>query len=148
VTCRGGCAATLRDRLTICGATHSLHGETSPLTAAQIADLGFRPYGQAFDFSDTIPGILAAYGGKPAEAPATLDPRVEHQGLGRLGERGPQRVEERRDSAAKLRQEGVDKQEFFLYGAREKLSERLAERNARTQPPRPRDTQKSQELLD
>ena len=34
---------------------------------AQIAGLGFRPYGQAFAFSHTIPQILAAYGDKTAE---------------------------------------------------------------------------------
>ncbi|HEX6545894.1 MAG TPA: lysine--tRNA ligase [Bryobacteraceae bacterium] len=34
---------------------------------SQIAGLGFRPYGQAFSFSDDIPRILAAYGSKPAE---------------------------------------------------------------------------------
>jgi lysyl-tRNA synthetase, class II len=33
----------------------------------QIAELGFRPYGQAFTFSHTIPQILAEYGGKTAE---------------------------------------------------------------------------------
>lgn len=34
---------------------------------AQIAGLGFRPYGQAFAFSHTIPQILSEYGGKSAE---------------------------------------------------------------------------------
>lgn len=34
---------------------------------SQIAGLGFRPYGQAFSFSDDIPRILALYGSKPAE---------------------------------------------------------------------------------
>ncbi len=34
---------------------------------SRIAQLGFRPYGQAFDFSHTIPQILACYGSKPAE---------------------------------------------------------------------------------
>jgi lysyl-tRNA synthetase class 2 len=34
---------------------------------AQIAGLGFRPYGQAFAFSHTIPQILAEYGDKTAE---------------------------------------------------------------------------------
>ena len=33
----------------------------------QIAELGFRPYGQAFAFSHTIPQILAEYGEKTAE---------------------------------------------------------------------------------
>jgi mono/diheme cytochrome c family protein len=34
-----GCAATLNDRFTACGGTSNLHGVTSSLTAAQIADL-------------------------------------------------------------------------------------------------------------
>jgi lysyl-tRNA synthetase class 2 len=34
---------------------------------SQIAQLGFRPYGQAFDFSHDIPQILAIYGSKSAE---------------------------------------------------------------------------------
>lgn len=34
---------------------------------SQIGQLGFRPYGQAFPFSHTIPQILAGYGSKPAE---------------------------------------------------------------------------------
>lgn len=33
----------------------------------QIAQLGHRPYGQAFEFTHTIPGILAEYGSKPVE---------------------------------------------------------------------------------
>ncbi len=33
----------------------------------QIAALGFRPYGQAFEATTTIPGILADFGSKPAE---------------------------------------------------------------------------------
>ena len=34
---------------------------------AEIAALGFRPYGQKFDFTHTIPAILAAYSAKTAE---------------------------------------------------------------------------------
>jgi len=34
---------------------------------AQIRALGFEPYGQAFDFSHTIPQILAQYGASTAE---------------------------------------------------------------------------------
>lgn len=33
---------------------------------AQIAELGYRPYGQAFEFTHTIPQILAEYGSRPA----------------------------------------------------------------------------------
>lgn len=38
---------------------------------AQIAQLGFRPYGQAFDFTHTVPQILAEYGSKTPEDLAT-----------------------------------------------------------------------------
>jgi lysyl-tRNA synthetase class 2 len=34
---------------------------------AQIRALGFEPYGQAFDFSHTIPQILAEFGQRTAE---------------------------------------------------------------------------------
>ena len=34
---------------------------------AEIEALGFRPYGQRFDFTHTIPQILAEYGAKTAE---------------------------------------------------------------------------------
>jgi lysyl-tRNA synthetase, class II len=38
---------------------------------AQIEQLGFQPYGHAFEFTHTIPQILAEYGGKSAEELAT-----------------------------------------------------------------------------
>jgi lysyl-tRNA synthetase, class II len=48
---------------------------------AQIRALGFDPYGQAFDFSHTIPEILARYGGKSSEE---LAEKVEVRVAGRI----------------------------------------------------------------
>jgi lysyl-tRNA synthetase class 2 len=49
--------------------------------AAQIRELGFAPYGQAFDFSHTIPAILAEYGSKTAE---DLTPHIQVRVAGRI----------------------------------------------------------------
>jgi len=46
-----------------------------------IEALGYRPYGRRFDFSHTIPEILAGYGGKTAEE---LTPEVRVRVAGRL----------------------------------------------------------------
>jgi lysyl-tRNA synthetase class 2 len=48
---------------------------------AEIEALGFRAYGQRFDFSHTIPQILAEYGAKTAEQ---LEPRVQVRVAGRV----------------------------------------------------------------
>lgn len=47
----------------------------------EIEALGFRPYGERFDFTHTIPQILAEYGDKPAEK---LEPRVTVRVAGRV----------------------------------------------------------------
>ena len=47
----------------------------------EIEALGFRAYGQRFDFSHTIPQILSEYGEKPAEQ---LEPRVNVKISGRI----------------------------------------------------------------
>src|SRR5580658_972639 len=44
--------------------------------ASQIEALGFRPYGQRFDFTHTIPGILGAYGAAEASDLEGQKPRV------------------------------------------------------------------------
>ncbi len=49
--------------------------------AAQIEELGFRPYGQAFEFTHTIPQVLFEYGNKTAE---DLEPRVNVRVAGRI----------------------------------------------------------------
>ena len=48
---------------------------------AEIESLGFKAYGQRFDFTHTIPQILAEYGAKTA---AELEPRVEVRIAGRI----------------------------------------------------------------
>ena len=48
---------------------------------AQIRTLGFEPYGQAYDFSHTVPQILTGYSGKTAE---DLAARVEVKIAGRI----------------------------------------------------------------
>ena len=48
---------------------------------AEIEALGFQPYGQRFDFSHTIPQILADYGSKTA---AELEPHVQVKVAGRI----------------------------------------------------------------
>ena len=57
----------------------------------EIAGLGLRPYGQRFDYSHTIPEILAQYGGKTAEE-LTPEMRVRIAGrvqtLRRMGKAG------------------------------------------------------------
>ncbi len=48
---------------------------------AEIEALGFRPYGQRFDFTHTIPQILTEYGSRPAEE---LEPKVVVRLAGRI----------------------------------------------------------------
>jgi lysyl-tRNA synthetase, class II len=48
---------------------------------AEIEALGFQPYGHRFDFTHTIPQILAEYGDKTAEQ---LEPRVRVRAAGRM----------------------------------------------------------------
>src|ERR1700689_1669262 len=49
---------------------------------AEIEALGFSPYGHRFDFSHTIPQVLAGFGDKPAEQLA--DPRIQVRVSGRV----------------------------------------------------------------
>src|ERR1700730_4729485 len=49
---------------------------------AEIEALGFQPYGHRFDFTHTIPQILAEYAGKTAEQLA--EPRVQVRVAGRV----------------------------------------------------------------
>src|SRR5580692_2252467 len=48
---------------------------------AEIEALGFQPYGHRFDFTHTIPQVLAGYAEKPAEQ---LEPRVQVRIAGRI----------------------------------------------------------------
>ena len=53
---------------------------------SEIESLGFRAYGQRFDFTHTIPSILAEYGEKTAEQ---LEPRVQMRIAGRIATKRP-----------------------------------------------------------
>src|ERR1700723_3654794 len=51
--------------------------------ARQIQELGFRPYGQRFEFTHTIPEILAAHAGSPSGArTARAQPSEQSGALG------------------------------------------------------------------
>ena len=60
--------------------------------AAQIAALGYRPYGQRFDFTHTVPQILQAYGSAEAADLERDKPRVlvagRIQTMRRMGKAG------------------------------------------------------------
>ncbi len=59
--------------------------------AAQIRELGFEPYGQAFEYTQTIPEILAEYGGKSAEelaVPVRVRVAGRIQTIRRMGKAG------------------------------------------------------------
>jgi lysyl-tRNA synthetase, class II len=85
----------------------------------EIAALGFRPYGQRFDFTHTIPAILAEYGSKTAEDLAD-QPRVRIAGriltIRRMGKAGFMHLMQ---SGEKLqvyvRKDAVSEKEYKLY---------------------------------
>jgi lysyl-tRNA synthetase class 2 len=85
----------------------------------EIAALGFRPYGQRFDFSHTIPQILAEYGSKTAEELAGK-PRTRLAGriatIRRMGKAGFMHLQQ---SGEKLqvyvRKDAVSENEYKLY---------------------------------
>ena len=86
---------------------------------AEISALGFRPYGQRFDFSHTIPQILTDYGSKTAEDLAS-QPRVKIAGriltIRRMGKAGFMHLTQ---SGEKLqvyvRKDAVSENEYKLY---------------------------------
>ena len=85
----------------------------------EIGALGFRPYGQRFDFSHTIPQILNEYGAKTAEELAD-QPRVRIAGristIRRMGKAGFMHLQQ---SGEKLqiyvRKDAVSENEYKLY---------------------------------
>ncbi len=87
--------------------------------AGQIEALGFQPYGHRFDFTHTIPNILAEYGDKPAEA-LVEQVRVRIAGriqtLRRMGKAGFAHLMQ---SAAKLqiyvRKDAVSETDYKLF---------------------------------
>jgi lysyl-tRNA synthetase, class II len=86
---------------------------------AEISALGFRPYGQRFDFTQTIPRILADYGPKAAEELAD-QPRVRIAGriltIRRMGKAGFMHLLQ---SGEKLqvyvRKDAIAENEYKLY---------------------------------
>ncbi len=86
---------------------------------AEIEALGFEPYGHRFDFTHTIPEILAEYGDKTAEQ---LEPRVPVRVAGRLmtvRRMGKAGFAHLMQSGARLqiyvRKDAVSEKEFALY---------------------------------
>src|SRR5579883_3524371 len=86
---------------------------------AEIEQLGFRPYGQRFDFSHTIPQILTAYSDKTAEQLADK-PQVRIAGriltIRRMGKAGFMHLQQ---SGARIqvyvRKDAVPENEYKLY---------------------------------
>jgi lysyl-tRNA synthetase class 2 len=76
----------------------------------QIAGLGFRPYGQAFSFSHTIPQILAEYGKRSAEE---LGESIKVRVAGRIQTRRPMG----KAGFAHLQQDGERLQIYVKKGA-------------------------------
>ena len=86
--------------------------------AAEIEALGFRPYGQRFDFTHTVPQILASKredGGRAGGQTAGSHRRA-HQTIRRMGKAGlhaPDAI--RRAPAGLLRKDAVSEKEYKLY---------------------------------
>jgi lysyl-tRNA synthetase class 2 len=86
---------------------------------AEIEALGFQPYGHRFDFTHTIPQILAEYRDKPAEA---LEPRVQVRVSGRvmtvrrMGKAGfAHLLQNGEQLQIYVRKDAVSEREFALY---------------------------------
>ena len=86
---------------------------------AEIEALGFQPYGQRFDFTHTIPQILAEYSEKTAEQ---LEPRVNVRVAGRvmtvrrMGKAGfAHLLQNGQQLQIYVRKDAVSEKEFALY---------------------------------
>jgi lysyl-tRNA synthetase class 2 len=86
---------------------------------AEIEALGFQPYGHRFDFTHTIPQILAEYGDKTAEQ---LEPRVRVRAAGRMmtvrrmGKAGFAHLMQNGEQLqVYVRKDAVSEKEFALY---------------------------------
>src|SRR6204780_4931188 len=87
---------------------------------AEIEALGFSPYGHRFDFSHTIPQVLAGFGDKPAEQLA--DPRIQVRVSGRvmtvrrMGKAGFAHLMQNGEQLqVYVRKEAVSEKEYALY---------------------------------
>src|SRR5580692_5517844 len=86
---------------------------------AEIEALGFQPYGHRFDFTHTIPQVLAGYAEKPAEQ---LEPRVQVKAAGRImtvrrmGKAGFAHLMQNGEQLQiYVRKDAVSEQEYALY---------------------------------
>jgi len=86
---------------------------------AEIEALGFEPYGQRFDFTHTIPQVLAEYGDK---TPEQLEPRVQVRVAGRImtvrrmGKAGFAHLMQNGEQLqVYVRKDAVSENEFALY---------------------------------
>jgi lysyl-tRNA synthetase class 2 len=87
---------------------------------AEIEALGFRAYGQRFDFTHTIPQILAADSAKTAEELAASKPRVSVAGriqtMRRMGKAGFFHLMQRGERLqVYVRSDAVNEREYALY---------------------------------
>ena len=85
----------------------------------EIEALGFRPYGQRFDFSHTIPQVLSEYGAKTAEELADK-PQVRIAGriltIRRMGKAGFMHLQQSGERLqVYVRKDAVAENEYKLY---------------------------------
>jgi len=100
----------------------SLEDELYQQRVARIGEteaLGFKAYGHRFDFTHTIPRILAEYGDKTAEQ---LEPRIEVRIAGRIStirRMGKAGFAHRRQDGERLqiyvRKDAIGEKDFALY---------------------------------
>lgn len=86
---------------------------------AEIEVLGFRGYGQRFDFTHTVPQVLAEFGAKPAEELAD-QPRVKLAGrimtIRRMGKAGFMHLMQAGERLqVYVRKDGVSERDYKLY---------------------------------
>src|SRR4029077_9367904 len=86
---------------------------------SKIESLGFEPYGRRFDFSHTIPRILAEHGQKSAEQ---LEPRIQVRVPGRIvtirrmGKAGFAHLQQEGERLqVYVRQDAVPEKDYELY---------------------------------
>ncbi len=86
----------------------------------QLEEMGFQPYGQRFDFTHTIPGILATQSTKSAEQLEAEKPRVTIAGrvqtIRRMGKAGFLHLGQQGERIQTyVRKDAVPEQEYKLY---------------------------------
>jgi lysyl-tRNA synthetase, class II len=87
---------------------------------AEIAALGYRPYGQRFDFTHTVPQILASESAKTAEELEAAKPQVKIAGRlltpRRMGKAGFFHLQQSGQKLqVYLRKDGVSERDYSLY---------------------------------